>query len=269
MSEYIRGRPHKERFPGKRAMDLHIHTEHSVDCDTKVKQVLRVAEKHGFGISITDHNAIGGSLEALKQDVVPVVPGIEITAAEGIDVLCYFKDKDTLVRFFDEDIKPNMKNNLFRSSRLKGEEVIARAKKLGGVTAFAHPYRYILRLYSVASTLPVIKKYFSIFDAVEVINGKSPQVLNRRALRKAQLFNKPFMSGSDAHELSDLMVTFTLFDSDDPAEVVESIRNGDTIVIGRGSKALLKLLRSGKKIIVKKYNEATHKGKGAQAAEQH
>src|SRR5262245_43958804 len=72
--------------------DLHIHTIHSYDGTASVSAVLRQAKKIGLDvIAITDHDEIAGSLKALELAPsygLEVIPGIEITTAEG-DLLAF------------------------------------------------------------------------------------------------------------------------------------------------------------------------------------
>src|SRR6185369_8448103 len=67
--------------------DLHIHTIYSYDGTASIASVLTQAKKIGLDvIAITDHDEINGSLKALElatQYGVEVIPGIEITTAEG------------------------------------------------------------------------------------------------------------------------------------------------------------------------------------------
>src|ERR671935_2066228 len=68
--------------------DLHTHTSWSHDCRVEAAELLDHAELEGLGaIAVTDHNALGGALEAVElargRDLV-VVPGEEMkTAGQG------------------------------------------------------------------------------------------------------------------------------------------------------------------------------------------
>ncbi|MFH1409169.1 MAG: PHP domain-containing protein [Nanoarchaeota archaeon] len=263
MSRYIRGRAVIRPVRGTTFFDLHMHSDHSGDCRMSVKDILALAKKEGFGISITDHNEISGSLEALKQEEVPVVPGIEITANDGIDLLCYFATQKGLVAFFNK-VKTHRKKDLLKSNKLSGLEIIELCHKHHGVVSLAHPFRYILRIYNIVNTLPVIRGYFRHVDAIEVVNGKTPQAMNRRARTWARRLKIPYTSGSDAHHMDDFLSTFTLFKTKDPEAIVEAIRKGDTTVIGKGTKVWFKLLRSGKNVVVK-WIEKQAKGTGSSA----
>ncbi len=61
------------------AVDMHAHSEYS-DSFTKVKWMLKKAGKRGFGIAIADHNEIKGSLKALLQKDVLIIPAIEVSS---------------------------------------------------------------------------------------------------------------------------------------------------------------------------------------------
>src|SRR5688572_13195769 len=73
--------------------DLHIHTVYSYDGTASVPAVLAHAKQAGLDvIAITDHDEIKGTLKAFDlapQFGIEVIPGIEITTAEG-DLLALF-----------------------------------------------------------------------------------------------------------------------------------------------------------------------------------
>ena len=80
--------------------DLHMHTVYSYDGTASVPAVLARAKQVGLDvIAITDHDEIMGALKALAmapQYGIEVIPGIEITTAEG----------DLLALFVTQKIKP-------------------------------------------------------------------------------------------------------------------------------------------------------------------
>lgn len=103
--------------------DLHIHTVYSYDGTASVPAVLVQAKKVGLDvIAITDHDEIKGALKAF--DLAPefgieVIPGIEITTAEG----------DLLALFVTQKIKPGQ-------SLL---ETILNVGEAGGICIAPHP----------------------------------------------------------------------------------------------------------------------------------
>ncbi len=80
--------------------DLHIHTVYSYDGTASVPDVLARAKQIGLDvIAITDHDQIIGALKAFEMAPefgIEVIPGIEITTAEG----------DLLALFVTQKIKP-------------------------------------------------------------------------------------------------------------------------------------------------------------------
>lgn len=81
--------------------DMHFHTNHS-DSATRVKDLLKLAGKIGSGVSITDHNQISGYFEARRfgGDVF-LIPGIEVSSADGPHILLYFFDHSSMKEYYD------------------------------------------------------------------------------------------------------------------------------------------------------------------------
>lgn len=67
-------------------IDLHVHSKYSFDSTSEIDDILKMAkEKDMSYLAICDHNVVEGSLEALRQDIIKIIPGIEID--------CFFEDK--------------------------------------------------------------------------------------------------------------------------------------------------------------------------------
>jgi len=104
--------------------DLHIHTIYSYDATSSVSGVLKYAADHAQldVVAITDHDKIDGALEALELAPsynVDVIPGIEVTTAEG----------HLLTLFVTKDIPAG----------LSLEKTVLKAVELGGVCIVPHP----------------------------------------------------------------------------------------------------------------------------------
>jgi hypothetical protein len=104
--------------------DLHIHTTYSYDAVSSVPAVLKYAAHytHLDVIAITDHDAIGGALQAL--DLAPaygieVILGIEVTTAEG-----------HVLALFVTQVIP---------AGLSVEQTVLRAVELGGLCIIPNP----------------------------------------------------------------------------------------------------------------------------------
>ena len=86
---------------GFNCVDMHMHSNVS-DGINKVETIFKKAKKKGFGVSITDHNEIKGSIKACRQKSVMIIPGIEVNTMEGPDDLFYFYNVDELKEFYNK-----------------------------------------------------------------------------------------------------------------------------------------------------------------------
>lgn len=122
--------------------DLHIHTSYSYDSSCTVSAVLEWAAKSTDldVIAITDHDALGGAAEAVKQAPefgIEVIPGCEVTTRDG----------HLLALFVDKPIPPG--RSLVESVLRVGDQ--------GGIAIAAHPTSFpffgmrIAALYEVVS----------------------------------------------------------------------------------------------------------------------
>lgn len=111
--------------------DLHMHSIHS-DGVMSTQMMLDRAKKLKLNISVTDHDTIKGSLEALNnRGNVNVLPGIEVTAKEGKHFLFYFLDENEMKRFYKNEIR----GRLYRPT----SELINTKKNYDSTLVWAHP----------------------------------------------------------------------------------------------------------------------------------
>jgi predicted metal-dependent phosphoesterase TrpH len=204
--------------------DLHIHTTHSYDGTASVTEVLRKAKQIGMDvIAITDHDEIKGAIKAMEiapNHGVEVIPGIEITTADG----------DLLAFFIKEKVEAG----------LSLVETVLRVCELGGVCVAPHPMaggmgmkslsgRTILKALrnpQVADTLLGIETYNA--TAIDRIGNHYARILASR-------LDIAHVGNSDAH-------------------VADAIGLGATEFEGRGAADLLKALKA-KKTRVRKQKE--------------
>lgn len=175
--------------------DIHVHSCFSDGVPTP-RQIVEHCRRIGLnGVAITDHDAIEGSLEAMKyaSSDFTVIPGVEVSAKEG-HILALGVKKQV-------------------ESRLSAEETVRRIHELGGIAIAAHPYD---RFRSGVGDL--IMKID--FDAVEVVNGhtfgntKNP----REMALKARL---PMVGGTDAHSLSEIGNVSIMTKKTNPLEAIK------------------------------------------------
>ena len=129
----------------------HIHSRHS-DGKHSVRKILSEAVRKKIDIiSITDHDTLNGSFEAIKivneeHLHIKVILGIEVSTKNG----------HLLVYGIRKEIDMGMKMS----------ETIEIARELGGFTVLAHPFEFYR--HGIIGL-----KYFEYVDAIEVFNAKS------------------------------------------------------------------------------------------------
>ncbi len=159
-------------------LDLHVHSCYSEDAQGSPKEIIKILQKKGFhGMSITDHNSVKGSLEAIKlkpKDFI-IVPGIEISTADG--------------HFIALGIKENIPRDL------SVEETVEKILDEGGVPVVPHLFRKMSGIKK--KRLKIIHKKI---PAMEVFNGCSLPKTNRKTVEIAKEFNLGGTGGSDSHE---------------------------------------------------------------------
>jgi predicted metal-dependent phosphoesterase TrpH len=195
-------------------VDLHMHTDHSHDCETPVEVLLASAKEAGLGaIAVTDHNEISGALEAREKAAessahppLKVIVGEEVKTAEQGEVIGLF---------IEEKIPRG----------LSMAETVAEIKRQGGLVYVPHPFD---RMHAVPDYehLPAI---LDDIDAIEVFNPRvAIGAFNEEAVRFAAKYRIVAGAGSDSHVAQGLgSVRIRMRDFDGPQEFLESLRDAE------------------------------------------
>jgi predicted metal-dependent phosphoesterase TrpH len=200
--------------------DLHIHTIYSYDGTASVPAVLTRAKQVGLNvIAITDHDEIKGALQAF--DLAPsfgieVIPGIEITTAEG----------DLLALFVTERIEPG----------LPLMETIIKVGEAGGICIAPHPMAKGLGMKSLSG--PAILQALHHPDTCRILLGietYNATALDRESNRCAQALAEECpgiaqVGNSDAHILQAIGLGATEFLGCTAADLLEALWIGATDV---------------------------------------
>ena len=186
--------------------DLHIHSNHS-DGKSSVREILKSAIDRKLDlISITDHNTLNGSLEAIEivqEEHLPinVIRGVEISTAQG-HLLAYGIDKE-----MDKGIDLT--------------EAVKLVRDLGGITSLAHPFQFYrhgaIRL-----------KFFKVVDCIEVFNARSLPIFNGLSNFFCKVYKKGKTAGSDAHKAEFVGYGIVLINvnSSDEKVILNALKNG-------------------------------------------
>lgn len=196
--------------------DLHIHTIYSYDGTASVPAVLNRARQIGLDvIAITDHDEIAGSLKALELASacgVEVIPGVEVTTAEG----------DLLALDVTENIPHN--KSLIETALKVGD--------LGGFCIAPHPMAggigmKSLNAYSILKALrnPDVA---SVLIAIETYNATTiDKMSNHYARILAERLDIAQTASSDAHVVEAIGLGATEFDGHTAQDLIAALKKGN------------------------------------------
>ena len=193
-------------------VDLHMHTTWSHDCSIEVDDLIDHAEAEGLGaIAVTDHNALGGALEAVERAGgrnLVVIPGEEVkTDGQG----------EVIGLFLTEEIPRG----------LPFAETVEAIRTQGGLVYLPHPFD---RLHAIPDPA-TLHRHLAEIDVFEVYNARLLfEAYNVEAERFAKKYNLTAGAGSDAHVLQGVgtgAVRMRRFEG--PEEFLVSLRDAEVL----------------------------------------
>ena len=167
-------------------VDLHVHTQYSIDSRITPKTLIKVARVRGLhGIAVTDHNTIRGGQDAKshsQQDFLVIIGSeIKTTVCEIIGLFLH--------------------ENIDSTDPYKVLEAI---HDQNGISVLPHPYRYL-------QTTSFPQEFLRLIDVIEGYNSRTQHRKNQQAVDLASSTNKPICAGSDAHFYQELGRATTIF----------------------------------------------------------
>lgn len=196
-------------------IDLHVHSIASADGCSTIDQIIEAARAKGLnGVAITDHDApMDAALareSSLKHSFI-VVPGIEITTAEG-HLLVYLPRRE------------------FRKG-MPFMEAVDQALADGSAVAIPHPTDPV----SHGVGVQVAESSSSRRLPLETMNASTLSRYNRSAAKLAERLSLPRIGGSDAHLARAVGDAWTTVDSEgaSPESIASAIMAGETSAEGR------------------------------------
>jgi predicted metal-dependent phosphoesterase TrpH len=201
-------------------VDLHMHTDHSHDCETPVEVLLATARERGLrAIAVTDHNEISGALEArekaLRSDLrSPSEPPLKVIVGEEVKTA---SEGEVIGLFIERRIAPGMTL----------AQTIAEIRRQGGLVYVPHPFDRMHSVPDYEHLLPVLPE----IDAIEVFNPRvAIAAFNEEAARFAGKYRIATGAGSDSHVAQGLgSVRIRMRDFEGPAEFLQSLREADIL----------------------------------------
>ncbi|NNG01669.1 MAG: hypothetical protein HKM93_19950 [Desulfobacteraceae bacterium] len=236
-------------------VDLHFHSTYSDGINT-VPEIVDLARRMHIGVSVTDHNCIGGAVEIDQYEDLLSIPGIELTTVEGTHLLVYFYDVASLEKFYIDDVEPYMGNGVMSSLSLRMEEIIDRAKVHRSVIIFPHPYcAAYTGVCNLQFPMERLEKLYSLVDGVEVINSGNINKWNLKCAVLGFNLNKSITGGSDGHNINQMGRAVTYADcANDRESFLNAVIQRDTKVIGKEIALLRKFTSNSRKLRANAYN---------------
>ena len=194
--------------------DLHMHSEHSWDCTTPIDELLDAALAAGLGaLAVTDHNTIGGGLEARARAAerglpLQVVVGSEVkTAADG----------EVIGLFLHDDVPRG----------LTFAETLERIRAQGGLVYVPHPFDHF---HTTPARAP-LEQHAGAIDVLETANARLwLERDNRAAERFAGEHGLRRGAGSDAHVAAGIGTgVLRLAPFDDPASFLRAVDDAEIV----------------------------------------
>ncbi len=233
----------KLKKDGLFGVDLHFHTQYSLDAISRISNAVKKAEKKGFGFAITDHNTVKGVMASYKiRRHALIIPGIEVTCNNGNHVLAYFYSHNELEEFFNKTMKPRMSNPFYVNASVA--QVLELSKRYNCIIGAPHPYApgAVSMMNSGVS-----EKVEKGLDTIEVLNGFNLRSRNMKALYWASRLDKSMTGGSDGHSTIHLGKVLTFTQGHDIESIFKDILKKKSIVIGKENGLLVKALMTIRK----------------------
>jgi len=190
--------------------DLHVHSNYSKDSLITPKDLVYYAKKRGLSaVAVTDHDQIEGSCKIAREADFLVIPGMEVSSAEGHIVAL------------------NLQELIPRG--LSAQETVDRIHRAGGIAIAVHPYAWFKG--SLRSHVEAAK-----FDAVETVNASAFPFnrCKRKAVEIARKLNLPHVGGTDAHYGPTIGYGYTVIDCEPTVDaIVKAIVNGNCQPFGQ------------------------------------
>ena len=212
-------------------VDMHFHTDYSIDSFNNKKDSLEICKKLGIGLAITDHNEIKGAEKAIKNNKnMLIIPGMEITSIEGIHTIFYFYNIEEATLFYNKVIKKNKIKDFFVWINMRFDELITSAKDFNCVVCIPHPFA--TGWTGLSNNIKIDKKTLKKIDIIEIINSYNSRKSNLLAVEWANKTNKAISGGSDGHFLNALGTTLTCNESNDLDNFMKLIIKNKSKVVG-------------------------------------
>ncbi len=186
----------------KLKVEFHCHTIYSKDSLVRPHQLVEAARRKGLDrVIITDHNSIGGALEAKRLAPDLIIVGEEVMTTQG----------ELLAAFVSEELPAG----------LEPLEAIRRLRAQAAFISVSHPFDVFRSGHWQLSDLLEI---IPLVDAVETYNSRCMTMQpNHKAREFARLHDLAGTVGSDAHTAIELGRAVLFLEAFNDAESLKQV----------------------------------------------
>ena len=199
-------------------VDLHLHSNYSHDGRSSLEQIVDRAAECGLDrIALTDHNTFDGAATLVRMAPTLAIAGEEVKTLEG----------EVIGLFITSRVQPF----------LRAEDAMDLIHGMGGLVYIPHPLdRH--RSHFLAERVVALS---SRIDIVETYNPWCEAAANQAAARLADDLGKVSATGSDAHSVDELGLSWMeMEDYSSPEDFLEKLRFARHVVTassGTGRRA--------------------------------
>ncbi len=219
--------------------DIHVHSSQS-DGIHSLKSIAVWCMALGISAAVTDHNRIPDLNGLSSAETNLLIPAIEVTSREGVDILCYFYDFSALGKFYHEVVAPNKKNTY--KIALSCEEILLALKERKCVVNIPHPdypadvlRKNFLQLMEQGLLSPEV---LSVIHCIEIFNSSRDRSIKETKKHLAQRLGKFITVGSDAHTKAAVGNALTFCKTNSQAEFLDHLATCQTGSIAVSSRTV-------------------------------
>lgn len=188
------------RRQGMLMADLHVHSSQSDGCHS-LKRLAARGRELGMSLAVTDHNRIPDLRGLTAEEAACLIPAIEVTSREYVDLLCYFYDFAGLEEFYRTVVAPHRLRPYMISLSLN--EILAAVGERRCMVTVPHPDYPADRLRTNFMRLMADGRIdagtLAPVDCIEVFNASRDRTVCSLKMQLAVRLGKVPVVGSDAH----------------------------------------------------------------------
>ena len=227
--EILQRRRQKLQEQGFFIADLHVHSAQS-DGLHSLKTVATRCVELGISAAVTDHNRTPDLSGLSSEEVSHIIPAIEITSREAVDILCYFYDFTSLENFYRKFVLPHKKRSYMIS--LSCDQILLVLRQQKCVVIIPHPDypsdSLRMNFMRLLKRNGLSKEALSAIHCIEAFNSSREAYIANTKKQLAIQLNKYAVAGSDAHTRTAVGNALTFCKAQNHTEFLDQLAAGKT-----------------------------------------